>query len=104
MKKKSALSLWTLILIFILTSCVNFTIIPSGKWVSDSPEMYIEMDVPISTKITGIADQYEHVGELKNEDGSVTKILFRGVAGGFTIYVYHNVGIYEMKDEIYKGT
>ena len=87
-------------LMFILsmcTACVNFFPIKvTGIVESESPRMRITMNTD-STK-------FGNEGELTQDDGSVTKIVFATSHGGFAIYEFNEDGQYGTNSTIlYKG-
>lgn len=104
MRKKGICAICALTMI-LATSCVSFVPrIPDGRWESDSPKMYIETGVPISTLRTGVADKYEDVGGLYNDDGTITKLFFVSAHGSFSIWKYHADGNYQAEEgPIYTG-
>ena len=102
-------SVWPGILIIVIlvliTSCASFdTIIPKGKWRSSSPDIYIETIVGGGTAVSGMIGANGNIGELTNDDGTVTEIYFHALNGRFSIYKLRDDAMYEEEDKIMKGT
>lgn len=100
--KKWYILFLSLAVALLMSSCDCSPIIPDGRWESESPEMFIEFGG--GTPVSGLIGANANVGELTNDDGTVTEIYFHALNGRFSIYKLRGDAMYEEeRDLIYRG-
>jgi|GEM_PF-1236429 len=103
MKYKFLFALLFVLFMMTCSSCGYTKIIPDGRWESESPKMYIDVGGAISTA-SGVNPHKINIGELVNDDGTVTKIEFEYLYEGWSIQSFQEYGKYIPEGDIYIGT